>query len=73
MTDTTSQSAMILRDLKRGKTVTALDALRRYGCLRLSGRIYDLRQDGHQITKTMVEVGEGKRVARYRLPKRKAA
>lgn len=73
MTDTVSQSRKILRDLKRGRTVTALDALRRYGCLRLSGRIYDLKREGHPITKTMVEVGEGKWVARYRLPKRKAA
>jgi len=69
-----TQSAAILAHLKRGKTITSLEALRLYGCLRLSGRIYDLRKDKHPIEKTMVEVESGKRVARYRLPrKRKAA
>ena len=34
-----SQEEMILQHLKEGKAITSLDALRRFGCFRLSGRI----------------------------------
>lgn len=44
-----SQSSKILRYLKKGKSITSLEALRKFGCFRLSGRIYDLRKDGHKI------------------------
>lgn len=64
-----SQNARILEHLKQRRTLTPLDALRQFGCLRLSGRIYDLRQNGHQIDRRMVEVAGGKHVAEYRLVK----
>lgn len=67
-----SQKLRILRALKRGQKITPLDALKRFGCLRLSGRILELREDGHKILTTMIEVGEDKKVARYSM-KRKAA
>ena len=71
MTDTPSQNAMILAELKRGRSLTPIDALKRFGCFRLGARIFDLKQDGHPITTTMVEE-RGKRFARYSMP-RKAA
>lgn len=63
----TSHNAQILAHMKAGRAITPLDALERFGCLRLSGRIYDLRADGHRIDSTMIDVGDGKRVAEYRL------
>jgi len=61
-----TQSAAILSYLKHKHTLTPLQALRLFGCWRLSGRILELRQAGYRIVTDMVRVGE-KRVARYRL------
>jgi hypothetical protein len=63
---------MILEALKRGRKITPLEALRNYGCLRLGARIYDLKKAGHAITREMVELADGKHVARYSM-RRKAA
>ncbi len=60
-----TQAAQILRDLRRGKRITQLDAIGRYGCLRLSGRIFDLKKAGHPIQSERIEVKPGVRVARY--------
>jgi hypothetical protein len=67
-----SQEYLILRDLKRGHKLTPLDALRRYGCFRLSGRIYDLRKAGHRIEIYRITDGD-KTFARYRLVRKKKA
>lgn len=64
---TKTQTAQILAHLKTGRSITPLDALHDFQCFRLGARIYDLKQDGHQITKEMVEVTPGKRVASYTL------
>jgi hypothetical protein len=62
-----SQNEQIKNHLESGKTLTALQALRKFNCLRLSGRIYDLSHDfGMPIKSEMVNV-QGKRVARYSL------
>jgi hypothetical protein len=46
--------------------LTALEALQRFGCMRLAPRVLELRRQGHQIKCTMVPVGpRHKRVARY--------
>lgn len=60
-----SQNKAILEHLKIGKTITAIDALEKFGCLRLSGRIYDLRMKGWPIDKETIETDTGKRIARY--------
>ena len=50
-TETTiSQCADILRALKQGRTLTAMEALSEFGCFRLAARIHDLRGDGYAIT-----------------------
>jgi hypothetical protein len=64
-----SQKTEILHYLKSKRQLTPLDALRRFGCLRLSGRILELRQDGHRIETTMIDVSHDKRVASYLLIK----
>ena len=67
-----SQNARILSHL-RIKSITPLEALKYAGTLRLSARIYELRDAGHDIVTEIVEVwnsrGERKRVARYKLRK----
>ena len=64
----TSQNSQILRHLKAGKSITPLEALRRYGCFRLGARIWELKQSGHPIDKTWDDDGR-KRWAKYRMAK----
>lgn len=61
-----SQNQRIEKHLKSGKHITALGALSLYGCLRLSGRIMELRQSGLKIKTKMIEVN-GKHIAQYHL------
>ena len=61
-----SQRMEILADLKRGKSITALDALQDYGCFRLAARIAELRQMGHDIEMELEPHSNGKH-AKYRL------
>lgn len=62
-----SQAEQILNHLRAGKHLTPLEALNRFSCLRLSGRILELREAGYRIETQMVELANGKRVASYRL------
>lgn len=58
-----TQNERVLRRLKR-KPLTPLLALRELGVMRLSARILELRKQGHDIQRRMVERG-GKRYAAY--------
>lgn len=60
-----TQKALILKALQQGDRLTHLDAEKRFNCLRLGARIYDLRKRGHNITSIMITVPSGKRVAQY--------
>ena len=70
-----TQCERLLEHLKLGLPLTAHKALYGYSCSRLAARMYDLRQLGHQIERTMVEVptrdGRTARVAEYRLVRAK--
>ena len=66
-TTSQTQSAQILKALKNGERLTHLDAEKRFNCLRLGARIYDLKQQGHKIESRMIVVPSGKCVAEYRL------
>ena len=44
-----SQNKLILEYLEIGNKITPLEALNNFGCFRLSSRIFDLRQKGHNI------------------------
>lgn len=61
-----TQNAKILKYLQRGHALTPLTALRMFGTLRLSGRIYDLKRDGHKIERVIVR-RRGKNFASYTL------
>jgi len=68
VTETASQNAMIRKALEDGETLTPLDAMRRFGCMRLGARVWDLRRQGLAIESQMVAVGgQRKRVAAYRM------
>lgn len=62
-----SQNNLILKHLQSGKSITPIEALVLYGSLRLSGRIYELKEKGHKIKTEMIETETGKRVAKYTL------
>ena len=63
-----SQNERILAWLQRGKSITAIEALNKFDCFRLSARIKDLRDCGIKISKEMVQKGY-KRFACYKLMK----
>jgi hypothetical protein len=62
-----SQKLAILDYLKAGNRITPLEALDKFRCMRLGGRVYDLKKDGFEIEREMVTVPSGKRVASYKL------
>ena len=61
-----SQNEMILDALMKGESLTPIDALNRFSCFRLGGRIHELRQRGYDIKTEIVKDG-GKSFARYSL------
>lgn len=72
MTDPTkkNQKDQILEHIEKYGSITPLEAQRLYGCMRLGARILDLRKDGYEIVREIVEVEtrSGKaHVARYRM------
>lgn len=65
-----SQNQQILKYLRRHRSgITPMDALKLCGCFRLSARIFDLKEAGHNIYKTweeeITDEGTVKRYARY--------
>lgn len=64
-----SQCDMIAAWLVEGNTITALTALKRFGCMRLASRIHDLRERGMNIKKEYIYVSDKKRVVEYSLDK----
>ena len=62
---TRNQEQQILRHLLAGESLTALEALQRFGVFRLAARIFWLRQKGFPVLTHMAEMAGGKRVAVY--------
>ncbi len=67
-----TQNDMILRHLQTHKKgITPLTAMEKYGCMRLSGRIFELKRMGYDIQTEMIAVrnrdGETCYVANYKL------
>lgn len=61
-----TQRDRILCYLCTGRPLTPLMALRRFGCMRLGARIWELKREGHRIEAERVRRG-GAVVAQYRL------
>ena len=61
-----TQNQQIKSYLEKGKTITPIQALNKFGCFRLAARISDLRNDGLNIA-TKIVTKDGKTFASYRL------
>jgi len=68
-TSTSSQNSKILKLLMRGGRITPLEALSKFGCLRLSARIKDLKDMGYDVQTELYKMSNGKKVAKYFIPK----
>lgn len=66
-----SQSLQILAHMKEQGSITALQSLKHYGCMRLAARVHELRMKGHEIETQRWKTSTGKVVARYWLGKKK--
>lgn len=61
-----AQMKLIENHLKKGKSITPIEALNLFGCFRLAARIADLRKSGMHIVTSYTEM-DGKRWATYRM------
>lgn len=62
-----NQTERILQHLRAGNSLTPLEALQWFGCLRLAARVLNLREAGHNVISVPMKLRNGKRVACYRL------
>lgn len=66
-----TQTEKILEFMKENGSITPMEALSEFGCMRLAARISDIRADGVNVVSTMEQsknrYGETVRFARYRL------
>jgi hypothetical protein len=54
-----TQRVKILKYLREYGSITPLEALREFSCMRLATRIFELKEDGYKI-KTVIEKAENK-------------
>lgn len=50
-----TQKQMVLAHLQEGKEITPYEALKEYGSLRLGAIIFDLRQEGYNISTRLAQ------------------
>lgn len=63
-----SQCSRLLAHLSRGRTITSLEAFRRFGVTSLHRRLAELRERGHRIDQgEFYTTRQGAKVKRYRL------
>lgn len=66
-----TQNEKILQYIEQEGSITPLDALREFSCMRLASRISELKKEGYPIKKEMEtaknKFGEPVRFARYRM------
>jgi hypothetical protein len=60
-----SQNKQIADYLNKGKKLTTLDALTKFGCFRLASRINDLRNEGMSIVTKTIKLENKKQIAQY--------
>lgn len=63
--NTNSHIERIRKHLRKGRTLTALEALNLFGCWNLKGRMNDLRREGFAWDKKMIVTKNKKRIAQY--------
>lgn len=64
-----NQREMILRFMTEYGSITPVDAMREFGCMRLASRISEIRKDGYDVRKVLEKnvnrFGDTVRYARY--------
>jgi hypothetical protein len=60
-----SQNKQIADYLNKGKKLTPIDALNKFGCFRLAARIADLRNEGMHIVTNTIKLENKKQIAQY--------
>jgi hypothetical protein len=60
-----SQNKQIADYLNKGKKLTPIDALNKFGCFRLAARIADLRNEGMNIVTRTIKLDNKKQIAQY--------
>lgn len=51
-----AQTNDILNHMLTGARITSLDAIKLFGCTRLSGRVYDIEKMGYKVERRMIDV-----------------
>lgn len=64
-THISTQRLKILSHLQEGEPITSLDALERFGCMRLASRISELKNKGLPIKSRFIRTEKGKQVKEY--------
>lgn len=62
------QARLVLGHLESGQRLTQPDALKQYGIMRLTSRVYDLKRAGIDVAREFVPGPNGAPIAEYRLP-----
>ena len=60
-----SQNKQIAAYLNKGRKLTTIDALNKFGCFRLAARISDLRNNGMSIVTKTIKLDNNKQIAQY--------
>lgn len=60
-----SQTDRILEHMLAGNSITPLEALNKFGCLRLGARIADIKARGYLVYSEFVTTASEKKVKRY--------
>ena len=63
-----TQAQTVLKHLKSGRTLSAMEAVQKYGILRLAGRVKELRDVGYNIISVPVnDKKTGRHYVKYKL------
>lgn len=62
-----SQKRQILAWLQSGKSITPLEALTEFNCMRLQARIHEIEMTGFKIIRDWFVTPSGKKVRKYSL------
>ena len=60
-----SQTQRILDHLKRGFSITGMDALEKFDCWSLPKRISDIQKMGYTVNRVWVKTASGKKIKKY--------
>ena len=60
-----TQTNQILSFMQEGRSITALDALNRFGCFRLASRISDLKRQGVSVKSEFIMTEGGAKIKKY--------